>query len=101
MKKYRCVLSCYMSGFGIVRAGQVIEFGDDAAKSSRVKKNFVCMTKDDIRKDEDKKALEKDLTYKAKVERLKDAKVNVPRNVSKETIDKLFKEHIEKVSVGE
>lgn len=98
-EKWKCVHATYVAGFGIVPPGKILEFAEGNAPL-KVKALFEKVS-DNVAEEERKKAeAQKDMTFRAKVERLKDMKVPIPKGANKEQIDELFRKHIETVEVG-
>ena len=71
--------------------GETVEL-DDEQVTERVKALFVCLTPDEkAALDESKKV---DPTYNVMLQRLKQAKVQIPKGANKAAIERLFKENL-------
>lgn len=75
------------------RQGETCEL-DDNQVDERVKSLFVCLTVDDVKKEEDRRAEMNDPSFRVKVQRLKQANVTIPKGANKEQIDRLFEENL-------
>ena len=95
-----CKSAAYVPGRGIVRPGARVEFADSEV-DDRIRRLFDPETPKDKAESEEKEAEEKDMAFRAKVERLKAMKVKLPPRVNREQVDALFKEHCEKVDLPE
>lgn len=99
-KQWKCKQAAYVSGFGIVRPGKIIDI-EDGCEPEIVKIDFECMTQSQVNDEKEKTADEEDMTFAAKIERLKDMKIRMPRGMKKKEIERLFEEHISKVELPE
>ena len=88
-----------MPGYGCVRPGTVIDAAESAKNDPRFAKNFAPLGADEAEAKAEKEAEERDPSFRAKVERLKDMKVKIPRGANRETIDRLFAENVGKVEL--
>ena len=75
------------------RSGETCEL-DDSQVDDRVKALFVCMTPDEVKKDEERKSEMNDPSFKVKVQRLKQANVTIPKGANRDQIDRLFEENL-------
>lgn len=98
VRTWRCNSSSYVDGFGCVRPGKTIDVDDDSV-TDMIKSNFTCLDNDEVKAEKDKEEAERDMAYRAKVERLKDMKVKIPRDATREQIEALFEEHVSKVEL--
>ena len=93
-----CKSAAYVQGHGVVRPGARVEFAESEV-NDRIRRLFAPETPEDVAEAEEREAEEKDMTFRAKVERLKAMKVKLPPRVNKAQVDALFKEHCEKVEL--
>lgn len=98
MATWICKNNCYLEGYGCINAGTTIDVDEDAV-TPRLEKNFARLEEKEAEAKKEQAELENDMTFKAKVQRLKELKVKIPQRPTKEVIDKLFAEHAEKTEL--
>ena len=87
--KAKCACSMPWRDFA---CGETCEL-DDEAVTDRVKALFVCLNEDEkAAMDEAKR---EDPTFNVMLQRLKQAKVQIPRGANKAVIERLFRENLE------
>lgn len=88
---WKAKISCCMPDHDYA-VGEKVEL-DDEQVTDRVRALFTCMTPDEIADDAKKEVDSHDMTFKVKMQRLKQMNITIPRGANKETIDRLFDEH--------
>lgn len=97
-EKWKCRHPAYVAGFGVVAAGQIIEFAPGGAPP-KVKALFERISDAEARKAKEDAEAKEDMTFRAKVERLKDMKIPIPKGANKAQIDELFDRHVSTVAM--
>lgn len=73
-------------------AGETCEL-DDGEVTDRVKALFDCMTPDEVKAAEE--AAKPDPDYEVKLQRLRQAKVTIPKRATKAEVEDLFRRNLE------